>query len=54
MTRLKYLSLILPLILFSFNGCTGKKVRRSRKMSKVTADVAVPSPVDRTGNLVTA
>lgn len=43
MTRFKYLSLILPLILFTFNGCTGKKVEKNQEVSKVTA-VAATSP----------
>lgn len=43
MKRLTYLSLILPLILFVFNGCTGKKSEKKQEDSKVTA-VAVASP----------
>ncbi len=44
MKRLTYLSLILLLILFSFNGCTGKKSEKKQEDIKVAADTAVASP----------
>jgi len=40
MKRLTYLSLILPLILFTLYGCTGKKTEKKQEDSKVTAVVA--------------
>lgn len=45
MKRLTYLLLILHLIVFSFNGCTGKKSEKKQENVKASADAVVASPV---------